>query len=114
MRRTLAKMTIGAMITVGLALALVGCQAFKDVPPAEGLRLACEGFTSELTILAPLRADGTLSATAVKIVQTQKDAVDPICAGEAPDLDDSTKKVAVDAGVKVLTSLATTFVKQSP
>ncbi len=97
-----------AIVIVGLALA--GC-AGKSIPPAEGLRLSCEGFAAELNILAPLRASGTLSASAVEIVNTQKAATDKLCDAAAPQVDASVSKVAVDAGTQVLIALATQFVK---
>lgn len=92
---------------VGLALA--GC-AGKSVPPAEGLRLSCEGFAAELNVLAPLRANGTLSADVIKIVDTQKAATDTICDAPAPMIDASVGKVSVDTATKVLISIATTFI----
>jgi hypothetical protein len=94
-----------AIAIVGLTLA--GC---ANTPPAEGLRLSCEAFTAELNILAPLRADGTLSANVINIVDTQKAATDAICDAPAPMIDASVGKVAVDAGVKVLTSVAAEFI----
>ena len=94
-----------------IATALAAC-AGKDIPPAEGLRLSCEAFAAELNILAPLRADGTLSADVVEIVDTQKAATDEICDAPAPAVDASVGKVAVDAGLKVLTSIATKYLTQ--
>ncbi len=96
---------------LALATLLTAC-AGKDIPPAEGLRLSCEAFASELNILAPLRADGTLSADVIRIVDTQKAATDEICDAPAPAVDASVGKVAVDASIKVLTSIAGEFVTQ--
>lgn len=99
------------LIVLGL-LALAGCSLFKDTPPAEGLRLACEGFASELNILAPMRADGTLPKTAVDIVNYQKSTVDPICGGAAPDINADTGTIVVKSGIQALTALAGQFVKE--
>lgn len=103
-------------LLIASTLLLTACatnahNAQPPIPPAEGLRLSCEAFSSELNILAPLRANGTLSATAVGIVQTQKDATDKLCDAAAPAVDASISKVAVDASIQVLISLAGQFVK---
>lgn len=94
-----------------VVLLLVGCAGKNAIPPAEGLRLSCEGFTSELKILAPLRANGTLSAKAIGVVDTQKAATDKICDTDAPAVDASVGKVSVDAGTQVLLSIAAQFIK---
>ncbi len=99
-----------AVLALAAGLSLTACAGSKNIPPAEGLRLSCEAFASELKILAPLRADGTLSAKAVGIVETQKAATDKLCDADAPQVDASVSKVAVDAGVAVLTALAGEFI----
>lgn len=105
------KLLLAGVVLAGFAVTGASCGDGSKIPPAEGLRLACDAFASELTILAPMRANGVLSASAVKIVDTQKAAVDPLCLGEEPDINASVSKVSVDAAVQVLTALAAEFVK---
>ena len=97
-----------AIAVVGLALA--GCGSTK-ITPAESILLSCDAFASALTVLAPLLADGKLSVGTVELVEHTRGAVDPICTGDAPDVDASVKNLAVDNGVKVLTAIAAQFLK---
>ncbi len=91
-----------------IGLSLAGCAKDK-ISPAESILLGCKAFGSTLASLAPLRADGTLNAQTIDVINRTKLSVDPICTGEAPDVDASVKSVAVDAGVKVLTAIAAQF-----
>lgn len=103
------KFLFAGVVMAALAVGGASCGEGSKITPAEGLLLSCKAFTKELDVLSPLRADGTLSATAVKIVQAQKDAVDPICLGEAPDVNADVKSITVDAGTKVLVGVAAQF-----
>lgn len=93
---------------VGLALA--GCSSDK-ITPAESILLSCDAFASALTVLTPLRADGKLSDGTVKLVDQTRAVVDPICTGDAPDVDATVKNLAVDNGVTILTAIAKQFIK---
>lgn len=95
-----------AIACAGLLLA--ACASDK-ISPAESVLLGCDAFASALNVLTPLRADGKMSAGTVKIVDTTKASVDPICLGNAPDVDADVKSVAVDSGVKVLTAVAAQY-----
>lgn len=99
---------------LALAIALTACAGknIKNIPPAEGLRLSCEAFAAQLNIMAPLRADGTLPANVIGIVDTQKAATDKICDAPAPAVDASVGKISVDAAITVLTSLAGQFITE--
>ncbi len=102
-------------IALGLSLGLVVACAGpgeKGITPAEGLALSCAALGKEAAVLAPLRADGTLSASAVQVVELQRAAADPICLGKAPNIDADTKDLIVKNAVSVLQGLGSQFLKQ--
>lgn len=92
------------------AFVIAGCASDK-ITPAESILLSCDGFASALTVLTPLRADGKLSDGTVKLVDQTRAIVDPICTGDAPDVDATVKNLAVDNGVTILTAIAKQFIK---
>lgn len=98
------------MIAV-FAIAVMGNSGCANkISPAESVLLSCDAFASALTVIAPLRADGKLNAQTVALVDQTRNAVDPICEGDAPDVDADVKSIAVDAGVKILTAVAAQFI----
>lgn len=101
MKRTILALSAG--------LALVACS--KDaISPAEGLLLSCKAFGDTLEILAPLRADGTLNASTVKIVESTKAGVDEVCLGKAPNVDAEVKDLIVKNGLAVVKGIALQFI----
>jgi hypothetical protein len=97
-------------LAIAALVALTGCGSTK-ITPAESVLLSCDAFASALSVLAPMRAEGKLSDGTVKLVDQTRTAVDPICEGDAPDVDASVKSLAVDNGVKLLTGIAAQFLK---
>ena len=91
------RLLLATVAVIGLS----GCASDK-ISPAESVLLGCDAFASSLNILGPLRADGKLNDATVAVVERTRAGVDPICLGDAPDVDATVKDVAVDAGVKVL------------
>ena len=93
-------------VTVAV-IGLSGCASDK-ISPAEGELLGCEAYASTLNTLATLRADGKLSAGTIGVVDHVRETVNPLCLGPAPDVNASVKDIAVDAGVRTLTSIVAT------
>lgn len=99
------RLLLATVAVIGLS----GCASDK-ISPAESVLLSCDAFAGVLNQLAPLRADGKLSDGTVKLVDQTRAAVDPICEGNAPDVDASVKNLAVANGVKLLTGIAAQFI----
>lgn len=96
------------LIVAAVGLALAGCAKDK-ISPAESVLLSCDGFASALNAVTPLRAQGKLSAGTINLVDQTRAVVDPICTGNAPDVDASVKDTAVKNGIALLTSIAAQF-----
>lgn len=99
------------LIIAAVGLALAGCAKDK-ISPAESVLLSCDAYASALKSLAPLRAADKLSAGTVKIVDDTRAIVEPICTGNAPDVDASVKDTAIKSGTALLVSIAAQFVTQ--
>lgn len=98
--------TIGLLMAGLLMLGVAACGSHDNgepkITPAEGVLAGCSAFAGVLETLAPLRADGTLSEGMVNVVNRAKASVDPVCEGEAPDVNSTTGAVIVNQGVAVL------------
>lgn len=88
------------LIPLAIVLALTACKS--GVSPAESELLGCEAYDSALATLTPMKAAGKLSDGTIAIVDHVRDTLNPICLGQAPDVDASVKDIAVDAGVSIL------------
>ncbi len=99
------------ILLCGALVATLAACAHDKISPAESILLSCDAFASGLTSLAPLRADGKLSDGTVRLVDQTRAVVDPICTGDAPDVDATVKNLAVDNGVRILTAIATQVLK---
>jgi hypothetical protein len=99
-RKILGALALFAVLTVA------ACGSNDDgspkITPAEGVLAGCSAFGTLVGQLAPLRADGTLSAGLVGVVDRTRASVDPVCKGAAPDVDSSTGAVIVNQGVAVM------------
>lgn len=91
-------------LLLAAALGLAACA--HNITPAEGELLGCDAFASALDVLTPLRAEGKLNDATVAVVDKAVAAVEPVCLGQAPDINATVKSTLVDSGAKVLQSVA--------
>ena len=87
-----------------VAVALTGCAGGK-ITPAETVLLGCNAYTSSLNQVATLREHGKLKDSHVAIVEGVRSTLNPLCLGQAPDVEASIKDVAVDAGVRSINAI---------
>ena len=80
-----------------------------SISPAETVLLGCDAFASALITVSGLNNEGKLSDGTVKIVDNARATVNPICEGQAPDVDSTVKDVAIDAGTRSLLAIAAQF-----
>lgn len=99
---------VGFVVMAAFAVSGAACNEGK-ITPAETVLLGCQSFTSALSVVTGLNNEGKLSDGTVKIVDNARDTVNPICLGEAPDVDASVKDIAVDAGTRTLLAIAAQF-----
>lgn len=104
MRKFLYPLLITAAVLVGAA----ACDNSK-ISPAESVLLGCESFSSALVVVTQLNTEGKLTESTVELVDHARATVNPLCLGQAPDVNSTVKQVAVDSGTRVLLSIAAQF-----
>ena len=104
MRKFLYPLLITAAVLVGAA----ACDNTK-VSPAETVLFGCETFSSTLVVVTKLNTEGKLNDNTVEIVDHARASANPICLGDAPDVNSSVSKVVVDGATRSLLSIAASF-----
>lgn len=93
---------------VGFALAGASCDQGK-ITPAETVLLGCGSFSSALVVVTQLNDEGKLNPQHVAIVDHARGGANPICLGQAPNVDASVKDIVVDGAARSLLSIAASF-----
>lgn len=104
MKRTL----IFAVFTIAL-MGNTACGTGSKVTPAETELLGCSSFASALTVVTGLNNEGKLNANTVEVVDHARETVNPICQGQAPDVNSTAKDILVDSGARALLAIAAQF-----
>ena len=86
-------------------LLLIGACQTGRITPAETQVLGCSAYATALSTLATLNNQGKLSAGQVKMVDSTRAYLNPICLGDAPDVNATALDLAVDGGVKALNAI---------